>query len=117
MVEFNLGILFFDVIPCAMVFEFKESNFSVDFQRNGLSEVNLVFSHSILRIIIHGAVARKSHVKFVMFDCSVSKNVVSLPTCCTEMARAHPCWTSYLSRPCQTFLFEPVCTPGCRMSS
>ena len=73
MVEFNLGILLFDVIPCAVVLKFKESNFPVAFQRDRLSEVSLVLSHCILRIIIHGAVARKSHVKFVMFDCSVPK--------------------------------------------
>ena len=63
MVESNLGILFSDIIPCAVVLKFKEINFPVAFQRNRLSEVSLVFSHCILRIINHRAVARKSHVK------------------------------------------------------
>ena len=55
--------------------------------------------------------------KFVMFDCSASENVVSLPTCCTEMARFHPCLTLYLSRPCQTFFVELVFSSSCHKSS
>ena len=63
MIESNLGILFFDIIPRTMIFNFKESNFPLAIQRNRLSEVSLVFSHCIFRIILHRTVARKSHVK------------------------------------------------------
>ena len=62
-IESNLGILFFDIIPCLMVFKFKESNFPLAFQRYRLREVSLVFCHCIFRIITHRTVARKGYVK------------------------------------------------------
>ena len=82
MVESNLGILFFDFIPSAVVLKFKESNFPVAFQRYRLSEVSLVFSHYILRIIIDRAVAWKSHVKvchvwlFCFRQCSITSDLL-----------------------------------------
>ena len=82
MVEFNLGIFFFDIIPCAVVLKFKVSYFPVAFQRDRLSEVSLVFSHCILRMIIHGAVARKSYVEvchvrlFCFRKCSIISDLI-----------------------------------------
>ena len=91
MVESDLGILFLKIIPCAMVLKFKESNFPVAFQRDRLNEVSLVFSHCILRIIIHRAIARKSHVKvchvwlFCSRKCSITSDLLCWNGTCSPV--------------------------------